>query len=156
VYLVRVNLEGMARRLAYENMTPERLRKLQCEPDGMEEGARIRDSRVYMQHHDAYHDTFIQQSENRILIEILEKLRRQTNWHRFYFSYHDSHFAAALNSHRHIQETFGTVGLAGDEVEGIVRMHILEGFKQFRQHVQKTCDADASQPQKGSATPAVM
>lgn len=135
VYLVRVNLEGMAGRLAYENMTPDRLQELQYELDGMEEGAKKRDSRMYMQHHDAYHDTFIRQSENHILIEILEKLRKQTNWHRFYFSYHDSHFAAALNSHRHIHETFGTAGLTGDEVERILRMHILEGFKRFRQHV---------------------
>ena len=135
VYLVRINLEGMAARLAYENMTPERLRELQIELEGMEEGAKKRDSHMYMQHHNAYHDTFIRQSENHILIEILEKLRKQTNWHRFYFSYHDSHFTAALKSHRHIHETFGTAELTGNNVEKIVRMHVLDGFKRFQQHI---------------------
>ena len=135
VYLVRVNLEGMAGRLAYENMTPECLQELQCELDGMEEGAKKRDSRAYLKHHDTYHNKFIQQGNNRTLIEILERLRRQTNWHRFYFSYHDSHFGAALNSHRHIHEMFNTVGLGGDKVESIIRMHILEGFNRFKQHI---------------------
>lgn len=140
VYLVRVNLEGMAGRLAHENMTPERLGVLQHELDGMQEGAQKRDVRMYMKHHDAYHDMFILQSENRILIDVLDRLRRQTNWHRFYFSYHDSHFAAALASHRHIQDAFSTADLTGDEIEGIIRMHIIKGFRRFQQHIRESAE----------------
>ncbi len=138
VYLVRVNLEGMAARLAHENMTPERLQELRYELDGMEDGARNRDTRKYMKHHDAYHDTFIRQSENRVLIDMLDTLRRQTNWHRFYFSYHDSHFTAALNSHRHIHETFADSALTGKQVEEIISMHVLDGFVRFQQHIHET------------------
>lgn len=137
VYLLRVNLEGMAARLAHKNMTPARLHLLRVELDAMEQGAADQDMRMYMKHHDGYHDTFIRQSENRTLIEILEKLRRQTNWHRFYFSYHGSHFAAALDSHQDIHKILSDATLTEEQVERAVGKHILNGFLRFQQHIRE-------------------
>lgn len=136
VYLVRVNLEAMAARLAFNRMTPKCLSALEAELKGMEAAWLAQETDRYLGHHDNYHDILIRHSDNAVLVEILEKLRTHTNWHRFYFTFHETDFEAALNTHRCFQEVLSDPTVSEKRVEKIFREHILAGLRRFKRHLE--------------------
>lgn len=135
VYLVRVTLEAMAARLAFNRMTPECLSALERELKGMEAGWLAQKIDHYLGHHDNYHEILIRHSDNQVLIDILRKLRFHTNWHRFYFTFHETDFKAALHTHRRFQEVLSDPMFSEKRVEKIFREHILAGLRRFKRHL---------------------
>lgn len=114
---IRSTLEALAICLMRKRMTPELLRSLDEALQAMQEAHAAKDSLAFITQHNRYHEIIIHGSGNQMLIDILNRLRAHTNWHRFHFQYDiDAFFADSLKNHTQIHTLLHTPGVSDEEL----------------------------------------
>lgn len=134
---VRAVLEGLAARMACRNMGQRDLAALDQSLEGMKRSAKAGDARGFMEHHIAFHETFIRASENDVLIRVLENLRMHSIWHRFSYQYYKEDFQKSLAIHRKILALFREKDPDEEVIERTVRQHIEVALKRFLLYLQE-------------------
>lgn len=126
---VRAYLEGLAAKLAAPELTKTEIREMRSALSEMEQAGRDNDFKTYFLAHDRFHMVFINASKNRVLIEVVRNLRKQSLWFRFSYKWHQENYERAIPLHENILEFFekGTA----DAVESLVRMHISENQSRY-------------------------
>jgi DNA-binding GntR family transcriptional regulator len=128
---VRGNLEGLAARLAYGKLSPQELDRMRAALEEMKRAGRNKDREAYRQNHQIFHDVFIEASDNRLLIEILQKLRMHRLWYFVSYRYQKLDFQMAVDVHERILNLFEKVGTDPLELELLVRNHIDEALERL-------------------------
>lgn len=133
---VRAALEGLAARLTCARITPEVIDELGTALEGMRYASSRDDAKAYLEHHVQYHEAYIAGSGNEMLIELLRTLRMHTIWHRFYFKYHKEDYEKSLAIHQRILDLLSVPHPDPDQVEAVVREHIISGYRRFIQYLE--------------------
>lgn len=135
-YAVRIYLEGLAAREAYHKMTGDDHRNLEKALMKMEKAVQKNDINSYWKHHAEFHATFINACGNRVVIDILKKLRIHSRWHRFSFPNYDEELKESLNYHKQIYKLFINPNTDGSLLEDLVQEHIEVAQKIFIKNVK--------------------
>ena len=130
---VRAWLEGLAAKLAVENMNENDIDTLREKLAGMEEAVKNNDFNMYFKHHNEYHEVFIRASRNDTLIELLKYLRQNNLWYRFTYRWHQENFEYALSVHSRILNLF--IDEDEDAVEHLVREHIMQNVDRYVEYL---------------------
>jgi DNA-binding GntR family transcriptional regulator len=125
---VRGNLEGLAARLAHGKLSQQDLVKMRGALEGMNRAGRTQDREAYRQNHQIFHDVFIEASDNRLLIDILQNLRMHRLWYFVSYRYQKLDFQMAIDVHEKILELFEREKADPHELELLVRRHIDEAL----------------------------
>ena len=121
---VRAILEGLAARLAYENLRDKDINEMEEVIEYMEEAVQRKDFIDYAKNHIVFHEIFINASGNETLIALLRTLRMHTLWHRYTHHYYKEDFSNSLKIHQKIMDLFKEKKVPAKEIEGVVRQHI--------------------------------
>ena len=100
VFLVRSKLEGLAAKLAIQNLTEKEITTLNDLIIKMDEAIRKRETRSFLQLNDRFHNIFIKASNNEILEKTLKSLGKGI-WLRIPFLYFQSQSALDLSNRKH-------------------------------------------------------
>ena len=92
----------------------------------------------YHSHHQVFHDTFIEASQNDLLIDLLKTLRMHRLWYFVSFQYHKQDFKKALMVHKKILKRFESKNTDAIELEKLVRTHIDEALGFFLDYIRNT------------------
>lgn len=123
---VKANLEALAARLALPHFTEKHLKKMEMLVRKMM-GQLIKYSITeYTTTHHEFHDTFISLCKNKVLIDILGKLRRQYFRPEVTSIYFLNNFENAVSGHIKIVKAFESRD--AQEVENVVKDHIITAF----------------------------
>ncbi|MGE5255906.1 MAG: GntR family transcriptional regulator [Hyphomicrobiales bacterium] len=128
---VRANLEGLAARLAYGKLSPQDLASMRRALEGMKRAGRTKDREAYRQNHNVFHDIFIAACDNRLLIDILQKLRMHRLWYFVSYRYQKLDFQMALDVHEKIMDLFEQEDTNPHELELLVQNHIDEALERL-------------------------
>lgn len=128
---IRAALEGLAAQLALPNMTEESLASMAEELHKMECAVETSDTQAYYTHHLAFHELFIELSENRLLINNLRTLRMQNIWHRFSYQYYQEDLEKSLRVHQKIFEGFTNLNNQPEKCRKLVEEHINIALDRF-------------------------
>ncbi|MBI5580056.1 MAG: GntR family transcriptional regulator [Deltaproteobacteria bacterium] len=128
---VRANLEGMAARLAHGKLSKPDLEKMRSALEGMKRAGRNKDREAYRENHKKFHDVFIEASDNRLLIDILQNLRMHRLWYFVSYRYQKLDFQMALDVHERILNLFEQEHTDLQELEQLVRTHIDDALEKL-------------------------
>jgi DNA-binding GntR family transcriptional regulator len=134
---VRAILEGLAARLAYENLRDQDINKMEEVLEYMKGAAQRKDFIDYAKNHIAFHEIFINASGNETLIALLHNLRMHTLWHRYTHHYYKEDFRNSLKIHRQIIDLFKEKRVPAEEIEKVVRQHIEVALGPFLNAMEK-------------------
>jgi len=134
---VRASLEGLAAKLAFKNMTTERLETLKEAFQNMKASADTKDAKAFMENHLIFHEIFIKASDNDVLIRILENLRMHSMWYRFSYQYYKEDFKKSLSTHRRIMALFRNKQTDPKAIEEMVARHIEAGMERFLVYLEE-------------------
>ena len=134
---VRANLEGLAARLAYANLTQQDIEEMEEVFAFMKEAAQRKDFSEYSTHHLMFHEIYINASKNETLIALLHNLRMHTLWHRYTYHYYKEDFKNSLKIHKRIIDLFKKKEVSPEEIEKIVRQHIEVALEPFLKAMEK-------------------
>jgi len=134
---VRATLEGLAARLAYENLRDQDINEMEEIIEYMKEAAQRKDFIDYAKNHIAFHEIFINASGNETLIALLHNLRMHTLWHRYTHHYYKEDFRNSLKVHRRIIDLFKEKKVSAGEIEKVVRQHIEVALGPFLKAMEK-------------------
>jgi len=133
---VRAILEGLAARLAYENLKDQDINEMEEVIEYMKEAAQKKDFIDYAKNHIAFHEIFINASGNETLIALLHNLCMHTLWHRYTHHYKED-FRNSLKLHRRIIDLFKEKKVPAGEIEKVVRQHIEVALGPFLKAMEK-------------------
>jgi DNA-binding GntR family transcriptional regulator len=134
---VRAILEGLAARLAYENLRDQDINEMEEVLEYMKEAAQRKDFIDYAKNHITFHEIFINASGNETLIALLHNLRMHTLWHRYTHHYYKEDFRNSLKIHRRIIDLFKEKKVPAGEIEKVVRQHIEVALGPFLRAMEK-------------------
>jgi len=134
---VRAILEGLAARLAYANLSNQDINEMEEVFEYMKDAAQRKDFIDYAKHHLTFHETFINASNNEILIALLHNLRMHTLWHRYTYQYYKEDFRNSLKIHRRIIDLFKEKKVSPEEIEKVVRQHIEVALRPFLSSMER-------------------
>ena len=140
IFPLRANLEGLAARLAYENSTQHNGDELEKCLEHMQLAINKDDFAEYSRHHIAFHDIFINASQNQTLIDMIQNLRVCTLWHRNTYQFYEEDFANPLKVHREITDLFKEEKASPDDIEKTVKLHIIAALGAFLATMEKGCE----------------
>ncbi|MEA2038204.1 MAG: GntR family transcriptional regulator [Thermodesulfobacteriota bacterium] len=124
--IVRANLEALAAKLALPHITHNDLKKMERLLKNMEEELKEYSITKFTTTHHEFHETFILLCKNRVLIDILGKLRRQYFRPEVTSIYFLNNFENAASGHLKIVKAFESRD--AQEVENVVKDHIITAF----------------------------
>ena len=139
IFPLRANLEGLAARLAYENSAQHNADEMEKCLEHMESAILKNDFAEYSKHHIAFHDVFINASQNQTLIDMIQNLRICTLWHRNTYQFFEEDFGNPLKVHREITDLFKEEKVSSDDVEKTVKVHIIAALGAFLSTMDKGC-----------------
>ncbi|HDH98891.1 MAG TPA: GntR family transcriptional regulator [Deltaproteobacteria bacterium] len=124
--IVVATLEGLAASLAAPRLTEKDFRKLERLGKKMEQEVKKYAVYEYTDTHNQFHELFVSQCNNKVLIEVIGNLRKRyvrPKVTSYYFKYKIGH---AVSSHLQIIDALKR----GDpeEAEAVVREHIMKGL----------------------------
>ena len=134
---VRAILEGLAARLAYANLAQQDINDMEEVFEYMKEAAQREDFIDYAKNHIAFHEIFINASNNETLIALLHNLRMNRLWHRYTYQYYKEDFRNSLKIHRRILYLFKKKNVSPEEIEKLVRRHIEIALEPFLASMEK-------------------
>ncbi|MGE0718594.1 MAG: GntR family transcriptional regulator, partial [Alphaproteobacteria bacterium] len=102
LFVVRANLEGLACRLAADNVTRKDMLRLEANVDGMEEASRRRDFHAALALGAEFHRTIIDACANAPLEDCLRSFRARTTRYRFIVAALEEFSEKRVNEHRAI------------------------------------------------------
>ena len=128
---VRANLEGLAAKLAYGNLSSNDLGKMRTTLKGMKQAGRENDREAYRHNHQEFHEIFIKASDNQLLIDILQNLRMHRVWYFVSYRYQKLDFQMAIDVHEKIYNLFEQKGTDALELESLVKFHIEDALEKL-------------------------
>ncbi|MFW6147849.1 MAG: GntR family transcriptional regulator [Thermodesulfobacteriota bacterium] len=128
---IRALLEGLAAKLAYDNLSQQDIHEMEEALEYMKEAAQRKDFIDYAKHHRSFHEIFINASNNKTLIALLQNLRMHRLWHRYTYHYYKEDFRNSLEIHRRILDLFQEKKVSSEEIETVVRQHIERALGPF-------------------------
>ena len=134
---VRAILEGLAARLAYENLKDKDIEAMEKIIKSMKEAVQRKDFIDYAMNHIVFHEIFINASGNETLIVLLRNLRMHTLWHRYTHHYYKEDFRNSLKIHQQIIDLLKEKKVPAEEIEGVVRQHIEVALGPFLAAMEK-------------------
>jgi len=137
---IRANLEGLAARLAYENGAQRHAHEMEKCLKHMQLSIHKKDFAEYSKHHMAFHDVFINASQNQTLIDIIQNLRICTLWHRNTYQFYEEDFGDPLRVHRELADLFKEKRVSPDDVEKKIKLHILAALGAFSATMGQGCE----------------
>jgi DNA-binding GntR family transcriptional regulator len=145
---VRSILEGLAAKEAYPRMSREDIGSLFRILENMKQAAGAGDARQYLMQHMKFHETFISACDNKLLINLLNTLRRHSLWYRFSYRYYLEDFKSSLKTHVKIYRMFKSKTTDPDELEQVVRDHIANAMEVFRGYLKELADHEQLSEEK--------
>ncbi len=125
-YEVRAPLEGLAAKQAAGLMLESDHRKLSDTLTLMQNAVDDGNEKRYWKHHSTYHNVFIFNSGNSLLINFLNILRTHSFWHRMSFPYPEEDLQASVDTHQLILQMFKDPDQDHEELGQYVTRHILD------------------------------
>jgi len=134
---VRAVLEGLAAAAAYRKMTKEDLARMTEAFENMKRAVDLDDAKAFWEHHLVFHETFINASENDLLINQLKTLRMHTMWYRFSYQYYKEDYGYSLQIHDEILNLLTKRKADAKRVEEVVRKHIEVAVERFIDYLEE-------------------
>lgn len=134
IYLVRMELESLAAKNAYEIITDNQIVKLNKLYKLMEKDVEKNDSDAYFVSHNDFQRFFGEVCGNRVLIDICERLRVQNMWYNHQFHNVDIHYD--VRTHDEIVEEFNIRRLNSNAIGELMRDHIAVGLRNFHKFIE--------------------
>ena len=128
---VRSVLEGLAAKEAFQKMTDKEKGSLYQALQKMEEAVLQNNTRLYWKYHLVFHETFINASQNDVLIDILQTLRMHSLWYRFSYQYYQEDLQKSLAVHKRIFTLFDNPDSDPAVIAELVQLHIEEAYWRF-------------------------
>lgn len=150
---VRGNLEGLAARLAHGKLSQQDLAKMREALEGMKRAGSNKDREAYRLNHQIFHDVFIEASDNRLLIDLLQHLRMHRLWYFVSYRYQKLDFQMALDVHERILDLFEQDAADPQELELLVRQHIDDALERLFGATDTPEPGRSKSNQKGKAGP---
>jgi DNA-binding GntR family transcriptional regulator len=134
---IRAVLEGLAVRLAFERMKDEDLERIEKTFKKMERTAEGNDVKGYWRYHHLFHDQLIDVSQNRMLIDTLQKIRIQHLMFKVASLYYREELHGSFELHKRILELLRDRETDPKYVEDFVRDHIEKAKPRFLQYIDE-------------------
>jgi DNA-binding GntR family transcriptional regulator len=135
-FTIRAWLEGLAARISIEHLDKSDYDHFDKILKDMEQLAKKRDFKGYFYRHWDFHNVFIRGSQNELLIEKVEALRRQSLWLSYSITYFEKKHKMSQAIHAEIIDVFKKGD--PDEVEREVRHHILKATEDYVKYLNET------------------
>ena len=135
-FIIRAWLEGLAARISSEYLKQSDYDRFENILKGMAELAKKKDFKGYFYRHWDFHNVFIKASQNELLIEKVEVLRRQSLWLSYSVTYFEKKHKMSQAIHARIIEIFRKGN--PDEVEKEIRHHILNATQEYVKYLNAT------------------
>ena len=133
IYTVRIELESLAAKQAYEQMTEEHLERLNELYDLMKQAVEQNDSTLYFHAHNDFQRFFGEVTGNHALIDVCERLRVQNLWYTHQFQNIDIHFD--IQTHDDLMTHFNKRDLDSERIRDLMRDHIAIGLDNFHKFI---------------------
>ena len=131
-FRVRAVLEGLAAREAYEKMSPEHLNEMTQILEKMLTAARKKANKEYWDQHHLFHSAYLRICDNRLLIELLERLRMHNLWYNLAYEYYNKDFDFQEDVELHVRiMKYLEKRNAKDNIEAMMRSHVEKGLQNF-------------------------
>lgn len=140
IYEIRILLEGLAAKEAYERFTEADTHTLQQLYEAMRDDAYQENAVTYYQHHNEFQKFFGKVSGNDMLVEICEKLRMQNIWYKTQFYKID--IKEDFHTHDELVKHFTEHDLEPEDIQKIMQKHIAIGFENFLENFPEKGDDD--------------
>jgi len=134
IYLVRIELESMAAKMAYELMTDTQLLRLNELFSFMEQSVEQNDTNAYIRTHNDFQRYFGEVSGNHVLINVCERLRVQNMWYNLQFHNVDIHYD--IHTHDDLIKSFNDRVLDSDGIRDLMRNHVAIGLNNFHKFLE--------------------
>ena len=135
---VRAVLDGLAGRLAYQNITKKDAEGMSLALDGMKKSVVKNDAKDFRDFHDEFHAIINNATKNEILINFLSLLRAQHSWFLLSsLSYFRENYKKSLEHHEKILNCFIMKNINEEEMEILLRDHVLVSLDYYRQNWPK-------------------
>ena len=128
---VRANLEGLAARLAHPILSDEHRGEMKKTLGEMRAALAEEDIMAYWEHHQLFHQIWINNCGNDLLIETLTNLRMHAMWFRLCYQYYAHDPDHAIKIHEKIFDLFMSKKTSLDELEIVVRKHVGDAVEPF-------------------------
>jgi DNA-binding GntR family transcriptional regulator len=135
-FTIRAWLEGLAARVSLQHLKESDYDHFDKILKDMAELAKKRDFKGYFYRHWDFHNVFIKGSQNELLIEKIEVLRRQSLWLSYSITYFEKKHKMSQTIHAKIIDVFRKGD--PDEVEREVRHHILNATEDYVKYLNET------------------
>ena len=135
-FTIRAWLEGLAARVSLQHLKEsdyDHFEKILKDMAGL---AKKRDFKGYFYRHWDFHNVFIKGSQNELLIEKVEVLRRQSLWLSYSITYFEKKHKMSQTIHAKIIDVFRKGD--PDAVEREVRHHILNATEDYVKYLNET------------------
>ena len=135
-FTIRAWLEGLAARVSLQHLKEsdyDHFEKILKDMAGL---AKKRDFKGYFYRHWDFHNVFIKGSQNELLIEKVEVLRRQSLWLSYSITYFEKKHKMSQTIHAKIIDVFRKGD--PDAVEREVRHHILNATEDYVKYLNAT------------------
>ena len=137
IFPIRSVLEGLAAKEAYGKISKEDIAKMESLFIKMKSAIKNNDLKIYRDYHFKFHQIFIDASENELLIDFLKKIREHILWYHFSYKYFKEDYSYPVKIHKEILDVFKNKNSSGSDIENLVRRHINDGYKKFREYLEK-------------------
>ena len=135
-FTIRAWLEGLAARVSLQHLKESDYDHFDKILKDMARLAEKSDFKGYFYRHWDFHNVFIRGSQNELLIEKVEVLRRQSLWLSYSITYFEKKHKMSQTIHAKIIDSFRKGD--PDEVEREVRHHILNAIEDYVKYLNET------------------
>jgi DNA-binding GntR family transcriptional regulator len=135
-FTIRAWLEGLAARISLQQLKESDFDRFEKILKDMARLAKNKDFKGYFYRHWDFHNVFIKGSQNQLLIEKIEVLRRQSLWLSYSITYFEKKHRSSQAIHTNIIDVFKRGD--PDEVEKEIRHHILNATQDYVKYLNAT------------------
>ena len=140
IFPVRAALEGLAGYEAFKIISKEDVLKMESLFIKMKDALIKNDIKEYREHHFKFHQIFIDASNNKLLQDILNRIRANILWYRFSYKYFKEDFKYSIEIHKKILDVFKNSSSSSETAEILIRNHINDGYNKFIDYLKNQED----------------
>ena len=129
-YIVRTAMEGLAARLAYQEIDAAAVEELKSYYDLMKQASDKNDVRAYLDSHDLFHEFFAEYSKNETLIDFCKSLRIQNIRYRLQFL--NIKIGWDLHTHDDFIKHLEAKDMTPESFQNLMEEHIKSGLVNFQ------------------------
>jgi len=129
-YIVRTAMEGLAARLAYQEIDAGAVEELKSYYDLMKHASDKNDVRAYLDSHDLFHEFFAEYSKNETLIDFCKSLRIQNIRYRLQFL--NIKIGYDLHTHDDFIKHLEAKDMTPESFQNLMEEHIKSGLINFQ------------------------